>query len=189
MSEKSEKSERAFQYLVRVLEEAVRARADSVGLEREDGDLMVVQYSKSSGLAQGPVPKELEQALVDEIINRAGLAHSPRGEIQIHLAGRDYRVIVDERDESGESAFNLLLKKSTGRRKYKESSDSEKQEALPESPVGTRHQDNESGTEFEAEPALPSQQKTGRNEPCPCGSGKKYKKCCLRKQNNGSLFD
>jgi len=23
--------------------------------------------------------------------------------------------------------------------------------------------------------------KTGRNEPCPCGSGKKYKKCCLVK--------
>ncbi|MFN2512437.1 MAG: SEC-C metal-binding domain-containing protein [Pyrinomonadaceae bacterium] len=20
---------------------------------------------------------------------------------------------------------------------------------------------------------------TGRNDPCPCGSGKKYKKCCL----------
>ena len=20
----------------------------------------------------------------------------------------------------------------------------------------------------------------GRNEPCPCGSGKKYKKCCMR---------
>ena len=23
--------------------------------------------------------------------------------------------------------------------------------------------------------------KVGRNEPCPCGSGKKYKKCCLKK--------
>ena len=23
--------------------------------------------------------------------------------------------------------------------------------------------------------------KVGRNEPCPCGSGKKYKKCCLAK--------
>ena len=22
--------------------------------------------------------------------------------------------------------------------------------------------------------------KIGRNEPCPCGSGKKYKKCCLK---------
>ncbi len=21
--------------------------------------------------------------------------------------------------------------------------------------------------------------KIGRNEPCPCGSGKKYKKCCI----------
>ena len=26
-------------------------------------------------------------------------------------------------------------------------------------------------------------QRTGRNEPCPCGSGKKFKKCCLKKQN------
>jgi uncharacterized protein YecA (UPF0149 family) len=23
--------------------------------------------------------------------------------------------------------------------------------------------------------------KVGRNEPCPCGSGKKFKKCCLNK--------
>jgi len=28
-------------------------------------------------------------------------------------------------------------------------------------------------------PPLPVQsEKFGRNEPCPCGSGKKYKKCC-----------
>jgi len=26
--------------------------------------------------------------------------------------------------------------------------------------------------------------KTGRNEPCPCGSGKKYKNCCLVKPDN-----
>lgn len=25
-----------------------------------------------------------------------------------------------------------------------------------------------------------NEDKTGRNEPCPCGSGKKYKKCCLK---------
>lgn len=25
--------------------------------------------------------------------------------------------------------------------------------------------------------------KVGRNEPCPCGSGKKYKKCCLNKHS------
>lgn len=25
-------------------------------------------------------------------------------------------------------------------------------------------------------------QKVGRNDPCPCGSGKKYKQCCLLKE-------
>lgn len=42
---------------------------------------------------------------------------------------------------------------------------------------------------FEATPAIPTTaedtppapgKKVGRNDPCPCGSGKKYKKCCLR---------
>lgn len=25
-------------------------------------------------------------------------------------------------------------------------------------------------------------EKVGRNDPCPCGSGKKYKACCMQKQ-------
>jgi preprotein translocase subunit SecA len=32
-----------------------------------------------------------------------------------------------------------------------------------------------------AEPRVAGGQKVGRNDPCPCGSGKKYKKCCLLK--------
>jgi|GEM_PF-565943 len=30
-----------------------------------------------------------------------------------------------------------------------------------------------------SKPTIRSLPKTGRNEPCPCGSGKKYKKCCM----------
>jgi len=30
------------------------------------------------------------------------------------------------------------------------------------------------------EPFVRKEKKTGRNEPCPCGSGKKYKNCCLK---------
>jgi len=26
--------------------------------------------------------------------------------------------------------------------------------------------------------AVPAGKKVGRNDPCPCGSGKKYKRCC-----------
>ncbi|PYT73444.1 MAG: hypothetical protein DMG41_28675 [Acidobacteria bacterium] len=28
----------------------------------------------------------------------------------------------------------------------------------------------------------PGKGKIGRNDPCPCGSGKKYKRCCLEQQ-------
>jgi HEAT repeat protein len=39
--------------------------------------------------------------------------------------------------------------------------------------------DGEEGeSEAEAVPAAAPAAKTGRNDPCPCGSGKKYKKCC-----------
>lgn len=31
--------------------------------------------------------------------------------------------------------------------------------------------------------------KIGRNESCSCGSGKKYKKCCLKKQRNEQIFN
>ena len=33
------------------------------------------------------------------------------------------------------------------------------------------------------EKQLKGKKKIGRNDPCPCGSGKKYKKCCLRKDS------
>ena len=31
------------------------------------------------------------------------------------------------------------------------------------------------------EPIRNRGEKVGRNEPCPCNSGKKYKNCCMRK--------
>lgn len=32
-------------------------------------------------------------------------------------------------------------------------------------------------------------EKVGRNDPCPCGSGKKYKKCCEAKLSRRSMSD
>jgi len=36
----------------------------------------------------------------------------------------------------------------------------------------------ESGMDY----AKPKQNKIGRNAPCPCGSGLKYKKCCMKNE-------
>ena len=38
------------------------------------------------------------------------------------------------------------------------------------------------------EPVRNVGKKVGRNDPCPCGSGKKFKACCMRKQANADLF-
>ena len=33
-----------------------------------------------------------------------------------------------------------------------------------------------------------TEKKVGRNDPCPCGSGKKYKACCLKKTDTKKTF-
>jgi len=42
---------------------------------------------------------------------------------------------------------------------------------------GSRSQDK-SDENDKAQPFVREGQKIGRNQPCPCGSGKKYKQCC-----------
>lgn len=39
-------------------------------------------------------------------------------------------------------------------------------------------EDNEEFNEEVQETYIREEAKVGRNDPCPCGSGKKYKKCC-----------
>ena len=41
-------------------------------------------------------------------------------------------------------------------------------------PMDTGHD----GTDVKRPVRKTASQKIGRNDPCPCGSGKKYKKCC-----------
>ena len=48
--------------------------------------------------------------------------------------------------------------------------------------------DDEPDQDYEEEPP-PARQKVGRNDQCPCGSGKKFKKCCLKKQNGEKMLD
>ncbi len=42
---------------------------------------------------------------------------------------------------------------------------------------------DDAALEAAAAPSVQATVKIGRNDPCPCGSGKKYKKCCLRAES------
>jgi hypothetical protein len=110
MPDNADNSARAFQELVRVLEEAVRAGVISIGLEYKGRDLMVFHQAGPLGLGAGRIPQELQQAVIAELVKRAGLARKSRGKMQVRLLGKDYEAIVEEYDSFGESAFQLTLR-------------------------------------------------------------------------------
>jgi len=47
-----------------------------------------------------------------------------------------------------------------------------------EKDIGSSNFNNYDLTDYQPKDLISSVSKTGRNNPCPCGSGKKYKKCC-----------
>jgi preprotein translocase subunit SecA len=49
--------------------------------------------------------------------------------------------------------------------------------------AGSQH-----ATDKKKEPVRNVGKKVGRNDPCPCGSGKKFKACCMRKQSTADPF-
>jgi preprotein translocase subunit SecA len=58
----------------------------------------------------------------------------------------------------------------------------QKQEPIPFLPRRQASLSFSHGGSDEPQPVKKTAKKVGRNEPCPCGSGKKYKKCCALKQ-------
>jgi preprotein translocase subunit SecA len=55
----------------------------------------------------------------------------------------------------------------------------QKQPVKTASPRATRYSGASGGSAGSVRPALRHKDKVGRNDPCPCGSGKKFKTCCL----------
>ena len=111
MKKDSDKSTRAFQELVRILGEAVQIGATRIGIEYEDRDLVVYFYSGNTGIGAPRIAEGLEQAVINEIYKRAGLARKPKGKFPVTLSGNDYEVTVEEYMSFDESAFNLTVMK------------------------------------------------------------------------------
>jgi hypothetical protein len=93
-----------------MLEEAVEAGATAVTLEYEHRELIVYYEAGSVGIGAPRIPEDLEQAVIGEIVKRAGLGRKSKGKMSLTLLGRDYEVAVKEYDSFGESAFKLTLK-------------------------------------------------------------------------------
>jgi len=111
MPENAGEPTKAFRELIRILEEAVRAGADSVELEWEGRDLMAYQSLGHAAVGTAPFSRELQVPVLEEVVERAGLRRKARGKIRLTLLGLEYEVLVKEYDSFGESAFLLKLNK------------------------------------------------------------------------------
>jgi preprotein translocase subunit SecA len=62
-----------------------------------------------------------------------------------------------------------------------------KQEAAPSTEIAAQQQAAIEGSQSEQklEPIRNLGERVGRNDPCPCGSGKKFKNCCMRRGGGG----
>jgi len=56
-------------------------------------------------------------------------------------------------------------------------------EVMPAEEAEKRMKENSKIREFiQYVPIQPTRESTGKHEPCPCGSKKKFMKCCMRRQ-------
>jgi hypothetical protein len=105
--EDDDKSALAIKELIRVLEAAVRAGVDSVGLEWRGSDLLVFHDSGNVG----KIAKPLQLEFIAEIMTRAHIGRKHKGNMHLRLLGQEFSVAVEEYDSFGESAYTLTLKK------------------------------------------------------------------------------
>lgn len=158
-----------------VIREAAAARRSEAGTELEDAAC----YTLSDYYALGRT-KEVLEALGDPEESQQWLEH-PEGRTPFHLAGRDPLAFYDP--------DAIAARQERWKR---EDAQAEEEDCLEDDEV-TPYDDEDDDEPWRDEdiledllqappsdglPFVRAEPKVGRNDPCPCGSGRKYKKCC-----------
>ncbi|MEL0629421.1 preprotein translocase subunit SecA [Psychromonas aquatilis] len=91
-----------------------------------------------------------------------------------------YELFIEMLETLKTDVVTILSKVHVQSREEAEAIEQQRREAEAKAQVEFKHAEvNSDGKEVESASAADNQEKkVGRNEPCPCGSGKKYKQCC-----------
>ena len=103
-----------------------------------------------------------------------------------------FEAMINEiREETVTYCYNVTVETNTQRRSVIEIGEEKKMEYVDEGVIaamqgGAPEGMPEEGAEIperehKQETVRRDHPKVGRNDPCPCGSGKKYKNCCMQK--------
>ena len=92
-------------------------------------------------------------------------------------------MIQSIKEDTVRFCYNVTLQTNAERRKVMEAGEGRKDEYHEDQPAGGMPgQAPKANDPHKPETYRRTEEKVGRNDPCPCGSGKKYKNCCGREQ-------
>jgi hypothetical protein len=137
------------------------------GLEREPNYVWSALAAESADIEALAVFPELHRAYDDGLIDPQTIGRSELDDVEASLRGT-----VLERMKDRHPPIDDVAKATSWWARFGRPASTRRAEELAVAAAAGDFDD-----ETPAEPYR-APVKTGRNEPCPCGSGKKYKKCC-----------
>ena len=157
--------------------------------------LTIISASATAAYAQdfvaAPVTVSKEKVRVS---GKLYYSHIVKEKQTLYSIAKAYEVTVEQIYESNpDLKDNGLKKNSIILIPVAAPESAPKQEAAPEAKPAPKTEAkgvekvNVNGTQVKKQPARNAAKKVGPNDPCPCGSGKKYKKCCMQKDKAAGL--
>lgn len=123
---------------------------------------------------------------MDMLRSGIGLRGYGQKDPKIEYKKEGYEIFEDMLNAIKEEVTDLVFKVHIAREEAEEIRDSRYSEgnAVHEDFQGGEGPEGQTnlGENEPLEPQRREQEKVSRNSPCPCGSGKKYKSCCMRKK-------
>lgn len=147
-------------------------------------DAAVKTYEKKENEITSPIMRELERVIMLRVVDEYWMDHiDAMDDLKqgIHLrAYANVDPIIAYKQESLTMFEEMVsaIQKETVRRMF--SVQLKKNEELRRERVAQGMTENVGGSDAKPKKQPRHVKKIGRNDPCPCGSGKKYKNCCGR---------
>ena len=154
----------------------------------ERADTVYDLREKGFGLREDgtPLMREIERVIVLGVVDQYWMEHiDAMSELRRGIGLRAYGNTkpIDAYKEEGYEMFEAMIdgiKAEVARRIY--TVQVRVGEQVQRKAVARESGANAGGPPPKRQPVR-KEKKPGRNDPCPCGSGKKYKKCCGRNEN------
>ena len=158
-------------------EKLEQALAWVAGMANDEDDDWEFRLSAASMLLH--FPREKYRPLLEDLAEQQGgfMAHFSAEEIQQAYAGKYFPPEWERFTDPW--AFYQPDAISKRQNRWREEDEREKKRSLNRD---TDYPSAPYNSYYTHETYVRSEPKIGRNDPCPCGSGKKYKKCCLTKE-------